>query len=61
MRLASAVARFSMKAARRLPRAQGITVSFFAAAATIVLMKRLLDFMTLVLGLFVLLGAFALA
>jgi len=44
--------RFAMKAARRAPRAQGITVSFFAAAATTPLMKRVLVFMILFLDLF---------
>jgi hypothetical protein len=41
-----------MNAARRAPRAQGITVSFFAAAATTPLMKRVLVFMALILSLF---------
>jgi hypothetical protein len=37
--------RLAMKAARRLPRAHGMTVSSLAAAATMPLMKRVLVFM----------------
>ncbi len=40
-----------MNAARRAPRAHGMTVSFFAAVATILLMKRVLVFMALILDL----------
>ena len=45
-----------MNAARLLPRAQGITVSFSAAAFVIDLMKRALVFMALVLGISLLSG-----
>ncbi len=41
--------RFAMKAARRDPRAQGITVSFLAAVSTTDLMKRVLVFMVRIL------------
>jgi hypothetical protein len=46
-----------MNAARRLPRVQGITVSFLAAVFVIDLMKRALVFMSLVLNVVLLLGA----
>jgi hypothetical protein len=54
---ASAAWRFAMNAARRLPRVQGITVSFLAAVFVIDLMKRALVFMSLVLNVVLLLGA----
>lgn len=50
MRVCSGALRFAMNAARRAPRVQGITVSFFAAAAMTPLMKRVLVFMALILG-----------
>lgn len=53
---ASAARRFAMNAARRVPRAQGMTVSFSAAAFVIDLMKRALVFMSLVLSICVVMG-----
>ena len=53
----SAARRLAMKAARRVPRAQGMTVSFSAAALVIDLMKRALVFMALVLDISLLWGA----
>ena len=52
----SAARRLAMNAARRVPRAQGMTVSFSAAALVIDLMKRALVFMALVLGISLLWG-----
>ena len=45
----STALRFAMKAARRAPRAHGMTVSFLAAVSSTLLMKRVLVFMALVL------------
>ena len=53
---ASAARRLAMNAARRVPRAHGITVSFSAAACVIDLMKRALVFMALVLGIYLVAG-----
>ena len=53
LRVCSDSLRFAMNVARRAPRAHGITVSFFAAAATTPLMKRVLVFMALILSLFI--------
>ncbi len=49
LRTTGAALRLAMKAARRAPRAQGITVSFLAAVSTTDLMKRVLVFMVRIL------------
>lgn len=49
LRVMVGVLRLATKAARRAPRAQGMTVSFFAAASTTDLIKRVLVFMVRVL------------
>lgn len=46
LRKGACAVRLAMNAARRDPRAQGMTVSFLAAVSTIDLMKRVLVFMS---------------